>query len=40
MNERLNVNWQNWYMDYDSLHKNSEGKSQIVALIDSGISSF
>ena len=39
-NEQLNVNWQRWYMEYDSLHRNSKGESQIIALIDSGISGF
>lgn len=40
LNEKVNTNWQCWYMEYETLHEKTKGKSQVIALIDSGISSF
>lgn len=33
-------NWYEEYMQYKNLHEKTEGKSQIIALIDSGVSNF
>lgn len=36
----MSAEWYEDYMDYDALHKYSIGETQVIALIDSGISEF
>lgn len=37
---RKSKNWHEDYMEYETLHRKTKGKSQVIALIDSGISDF
>lgn len=37
---RKSKNWHEEYMEYETLHRKTKGKSQVIALIDSGISNF